>query len=52
MKISKRVRDEFKEFGRQGGKIGGAKAARIMTPADKTARAKKAAAARWKKEGK
>lgn len=35
----------FQETGRQGGKIGGKKAALNMTPAERTARAKKAAKA-------
>lgn len=36
-------------MGRKGGKIGGKKSLETMTPADRKKRAKKAAAARWKK---
>lgn len=37
------------EMGRKGGKIGGKKSLKTMTPAERKRRARKAAAARWKK---
>ena len=43
-KLPKDVLDFFRKEGSRGGKIGGKKAAESMTPAQRTARAKKAAA--------
>ena len=44
-KLPKDVMEFFQKAGRTGGKIGGPAAAASMTPAERTARAKKAAAA-------
>jgi hypothetical protein len=44
-KLPKDVMEFFRKAGRAGGKIGGPAAAEAMTPAERTARAKKAAAA-------
>jgi hypothetical protein len=44
-KLPKDVMEFFRKSGREGGKIGGPAAAAAMTPEQRTARAKKAAAA-------
>lgn len=44
-KLSKVALDYFRQVGREGGALGGKKAAASMTPEQRTARAKKAAAA-------
>jgi hypothetical protein len=44
-KLPPEVIEYFKKQGKRGGKIGGETAARNMTPEERTARAKKAAAA-------
>jgi hypothetical protein len=55
-KIPKAALDYFRKVGREGGALGGKAAAAAMTPEERTARAKKAAAAsakvRAKKAGK
>jgi hypothetical protein len=42
--MPKDILEFFKETGRQGGKIGGKRSLQTMTPEERTARAKKAAA--------
>jgi hypothetical protein len=42
----------MREMGRKGGKIGGKRSLETMTPEERTARAKKAVAAREAKRGK
>jgi len=42
--MPKDILDFFRETGRQGGKIGGKRSLQTMTPEERTARAKKAAA--------
>lgn len=44
-KLPKDVLEFFRKTGRQGGKIGGKRSLETMTPEERTARAKKAAAA-------
>lgn len=48
----KRTPEQRAEYGRRGGEIGGAARAASLSPAQRSAIAKKAAAARWKKEAK
>jgi hypothetical protein len=43
-KLPKEVLEFFKKTGSKGGKIGGKRSLETMTPAERTARAKKAAA--------
>lgn len=51
MKLDPKVRDAFRAFGRIGGKKGGPKGGKTrmaaLTPEQRRALAKKAAAARW-----
>ncbi len=47
-KISKRLRQYFKEQGRIGGKVGASK----LTPEQRTERARKAGKNRWKNKSK
>lgn len=48
-KLPEDIRAYFAKEGAKGGKIGGTKRSASMTPEERTALAKKAAAARWKK---
>jgi hypothetical protein len=48
-KLPKEVRDMFARYGSEGGKIGGKIRWEGVTPEERTAVAKKAAEARWKK---
>lgn len=48
-KLPKEVRDIFARYGSEGGKIGGKLRWEGVTPEERTAIAKKAAEARWKK---
>jgi hypothetical protein len=54
--MTKALREWYESIGRKGGKKGGAKgghrAALNMTPEERVERARKAAAARWKKRKK
>lgn len=47
-KLPEEALEFFRKQGAKGGKLGGKKAAEQMTPEERTERAKKAAAARWK----
>ena len=49
--LPKAVLDYFREVGRKGGALGGRAAAKSMTPEERIARAKKAAAASAKVRG-
>jgi len=51
-KLPEPVLEFFRREGARGGRIGGKKAAASMTAKQRTARAKKAAAARWAKAAK
>jgi len=50
-KLPEAVLEFFRKQGAKGGKIGGKMAAGSMTAKQRTARAQKAAAARWVKKG-
>jgi len=54
VKLDPKVREAFRAFGRQGGKIGGPKGGKSrmakLTAAERRTLAKKAAKARWRKK--
>jgi hypothetical protein len=49
-KLSEEALDYFRKQGKRGGKLGGKKRAESLTDEQRSAIAKKAAAARWKKK--
>jgi len=49
MKLPKRVLEELKKHGSRGGKLGGEIVVKKLTAKQRSARAKKAARARWRK---
>ena len=50
--MTKQLRKFYQQIGREGGLIGGRRTAANMTPEERTARARKAVAARWAKRKK
>jgi hypothetical protein len=50
-KLPPEVIEYMRQQGAKGGKIGGKRSLETMTPEERTVRAKKASAARWKKTG-
>jgi hypothetical protein len=47
--MTKALREWYAKIGKKGGKVGGMRTALNMTPEQRAERARKAAAARWRK---